>query len=70
MKIIIDRFEDDIAICEKEDSSLIKIEKYKLPNTAKEGTIVVIDNNKIIVDEKVNKNKKYKIQSILDDLFS
>ena len=70
MKIIIDRFEDDIAICEKEDSSLIKIEKYKLPNTAKEGTIVVIDNDKIIVDEKVNKNKKYKIQSILDDLFS
>ena len=48
MKIIIDRFEEEMAICEKSDYSIIKIEKSKLPIDAKEGSILII-NNKIML---------------------
>ncbi|CDM70476.1 hypothetical protein CM240_3359 [Clostridium bornimense] len=70
MRIIIDRFEDDMAICEKEDRSTIEIEKNKIPIGAKEGTILIVHNDKIVIDKKSTDNKKYKIESLLKDLFS
>lgn len=70
MRIIIDRFEDDMAICEKEDSSIIEIEKHKLPVDAKEGSILIIHNDKIVIDKKDTKNQKIKIELLLNDLFS
>lgn len=70
MKIIIDRFEDNIAICEKEDNSIIEIEKQKLPRDAKEGTVLIIHDDKIAIDKKETENKKSKIESLLKDLFS
>lgn len=70
MRIIIDRFEDDMAICEKEDSSIIEIEKHKLPVDAKEGSILIIHNDKIVIDKKDTKNQKSKIELLLNDLFS
>ena len=70
MKLIIDRFEDDMAICEKEDSSIIEIEKHKLPVDAKEGSILIIHNDKIVIDKKDTKNQKSKIELLLNDIFS
>ena len=70
MRIIIDRFEDDMAICEKEDSSIIEIEKHKLPVDAKEGSILIIHNDKIVIDKIDTKNQKSKIELLLNDLFS
>ena len=43
MKVIIDRFEEEYAVCEKEDRKIINIDKNKLPSTVKEGDVLIID---------------------------
>ena len=40
MRLIIDRFEGDIAVCEKEDGGHIDIPKSLLPNGVHEGEAV------------------------------
>lgn len=69
MKIIIDRFENNIAICEKEDATLIEIEKEKLPIGVKEGTILNISNGKITIHTEATKNKRNLVESIFKNLF-
>ena len=45
-KYIIDRFEGDFAVCENYDTEeIIDILKEKLPNDAKEGDILLKDDN-------------------------
>ena len=54
----IDRFEDDIAILENRITGEKKdIEKSKLPNEVKEGSIVKCINGKYIYDEELRKHK-------------
>lgn len=69
MKIIIDRFEEEVAICEKSDYSIIKIEKSKLPIDAKEGSILIINNDEIIIDNKASENKKNKLKNFMENIF-
>jgi hypothetical protein len=44
MVIIIDRFEEDIAVCEKSDRSLFSLPRSVLPPEAREGDVVIIEN--------------------------
>ena len=37
MRVIIDRFEGDFAVCEKENGEMLDSEKSKVPSKAKEG---------------------------------
>jgi hypothetical protein len=43
MKVTIDRFEGDYAVCEKPDRTMINIKKDKLPSEPKEGDMLVIE---------------------------
>ncbi|MCB2307106.1 DUF3006 domain-containing protein [Clostridium estertheticum] len=56
MDVIIDRFEGNYAVCEKEDRTMIDIKKSKIPSIAKEGDVLSIDNDVIIID--IEKTKK------------
>lgn len=45
IKLIIDRFEGNYAICERDDKSIVKIPKYKLPLDSREGDCLIQDSD-------------------------
>ena len=63
MKIIIDRFEEDMAIIELENLKTIAVPKELFKN-ANEGDIF-----KITFDEEETKKQKQNIKKIVNDLF-
>jgi len=69
MKAIIDRFEGDFAICELEDKSMINIEKDKLPNNAKEGSVLNVQGNNITFDETETKERNERIKKLMNSLW-
>ncbi|HEY8891738.1 MAG TPA: DUF3006 domain-containing protein [Clostridium sp.] len=69
MNVIIDRFEGNYAVCEKEDRVSIDIERSKLPNEAKEGDILCIDNGNITIDLEKTKKRRIDIEKLTEDLW-
>jgi len=70
MKVIIDRFEGDFAVCEKGDRQMIDIKKDKVPSTAKEGDVLNITGDKITIDIEETKKKKKEIEELTKDLWN
>jgi len=69
MKVIIDRFEGDYVVCEKEDGAMIDIEKDKICKDAKEGDILLVTENEITIDERATRNRKEEIEKLTKDLW-
>ncbi|ERI89603.1 hypothetical protein HMPREF1982_04468 [Clostridiales bacterium oral taxon 876 str. F0540] len=69
MRVIIDRFEENFAVCEKEDKKIINVERSKLPTEAKEGDVIVIHGNKILIDENRTKSRREEIKKLAEDLW-
>ncbi|MCK9216967.1 MAG: DUF3006 domain-containing protein [Firmicutes bacterium] len=69
MRVIIDRFEDDYAVCEKENRDMIDIEIKKLPANVKEGDVLIINGEYITIDTIETKKKRKEIRSLMDDLW-
>ena len=70
--IVVDRFEENIAVCEnRETGEIINIHKSELPEDVKEGDILVKQNNKYIIDyqekSKIEERIKSKIQNLFED---
>jgi hypothetical protein len=69
MKVIIDRFEGEIAICEKSDRSMISMPRSVLPLEAKEGDVVLIENQITIIDKAAtaarNKAAEKKLRQVM-----
>lgn len=70
MKVIIDRVEGNFAVCEKVDRQMLDIEKSKIPNTAKEGDVLNIDNGMITVDVEETEKRKKEIEELTKDLWN
>lgn len=70
MKVVIDRFEGDFAVCEKKDRTMIDIERSKLPFDAKEGDVLDIQDNKIVIDREATNKRKKDIELLTEDLWS
>lgn len=69
MKVVIDRFEGKYAVCEKQDRTMINIEKSKISQEAKEGDVLNISGDKISIDiEETNKRKK-EIEELTKDIW-
>lgn len=64
MRIIIDRFEGNIAVVELENGSIIDCPKALLPPNAKEGSII-----NIAVDEEATNAKLNKVTERMNKLF-
>lgn len=47
--LIIDRFEGDFAICEREDCTMVTIEKSRLPKGVRPGNILKIEKDGTIL---------------------
>jgi hypothetical protein len=69
MKVTIDRFEGDYAVCEKPDRSMINILKTNLPKNAKEGDILEIEGKAIRIDSSETAKRKTEIQNLADELW-
>jgi len=69
MKVTLDRFEGDFAVCEKADRTMINIKKDKLPGDAKEGDILIIEGDHIKTDLDDTLNQKKAIKGLMDKLW-
>lgn len=70
LKVIIDRFEGDFAVCEREDRSMIDIEISKLPPKAKEGDVLDLSDDIITIDFEETERRKRKIEELTKDLWN
>ena len=63
MKYTIDRIENDIVVLETFDTmEMINIKKELLPSNIHEGSIIYYDNNKYIIDEQEEIERRKKIE--------
>ncbi len=69
MKVTIDRFEGNSAICEKADRTMIDIPKDKIPTEAKEGDILIIEGDNIKIDTGGTAKQKKAIDDLMNDLW-
>ena len=70
MKVTIDRFEGEFAVCEKENRQMIDIEKSKLPEMCKEGDILNIINDIITIDFDATKKRKKEIEKLTEGFWN
>lgn len=70
MDVIIDRFEGDFAVCEKqEDGKMIDIHRDKLPTNVQEGDYLIIDGGRITLRPEKKKERAARIQKLMDQLW-
>jgi hypothetical protein len=70
IKVVIDRFEGPYAVCEKEDRTMIDIKRIKLPSNAKEGCVLIIEGDKIIMDVGETERRKKHIESLTKNMWN
>ncbi|NMM62086.1 DUF3006 domain-containing protein [Clostridium sp. P21] len=66
---IIDRFEGEFAVVELENMKMVNIEKGKIPEEAKEGDVLNIDNI-ITINYVETKKRKSNIEKLTKDLWN
>lgn len=69
MKVIVDRFEGEYALCEKEDRTMMDVPKKDLPVGVKEGDVLVIGDGSIIIDSSETERRKENINKMMDKLW-
>lgn len=69
VKLIIDRFEGDYAVCEDENKNIVSVLKAKLPKYAEEGSALEITDGFITVDQKETACRKKIIKEKMDGLW-
>lgn len=68
-RYIIDRIEENIAVCECEDRKMVNLVLEKLPKACKEGDCIVEDDNgNIYVDINETKRREERAKKLLDRL--
>jgi hypothetical protein len=68
MMVVIDRFEGDFAVCEKEDRTMFNIKRNKLPNNAKEGDVLIIQGDLITINITETARRKKFAQELADNI--
>lgn len=67
----IDRFEENIAVCEdRSTKEIINIDKKELPNNINEGDIIEYRNGNYYKNEESQKNIEDRIKKKMDDLWN
>jgi hypothetical protein len=66
MRIIIDRFEGDHAVCELSEREMVNINKCLIPENAKEGDVLNIN---ITIDISETNKRKSDIKKLEDELW-
>lgn len=69
MRVIIDRFEGDVAVCEKPDRTMMNIPRARLPCGAREGSVLIIEGDNIRIDATGTARRKKAIEDKMKDLW-
>lgn len=70
MKVIIDRFEGNYAVCEVSDEKrMISLEKVTLPEEAQVGDVLDVSKTGIVIDIGETEGRKKRIKGLLDSLW-
>ena len=69
MKVTIDRFEGEFAVCEQEDRTMINIRRDNIPQEAKEGDILIIEGDSVSIDVAGTAERKKRINRLMNDLW-
>ena len=71
MRWIIDRFEEDAAVCEaQEDGSIINISRALLPPECREGDCIVgLPQEGFRIDAEETRDRRKKMKARMDSLF-
>lgn len=69
MRVLIDRFEGDFAVCEKEDRTMLNIKLTMLPANAKEGDVLVIEGNTVGIDDAETEKKKIAAEKLVENVW-
>ncbi len=72
MKFIVDRFEDDLAICENQETGgMEEIDVLLLPADVKEGDTIIYDEDleEYLLDEEETEEREEEIDEKMDDLW-
>jgi hypothetical protein len=67
---IIIRFEGPLAVCRKDDKSILDIKRFMLPNNAKEGDVLEITDSKISINTAETEKRHKRVEELLDDICS
>lgn len=71
MKLIIDRFEGNFAVCETENKTFVNIPKSELPSLINEGDVLIQNaNGKYSIDRNATNKRAKNIQDQFFGLFS
>lgn len=69
--LIIDRIENGIAVCEREDGSHCEIELVFLPRGAKEGSVIRVDGGgEATLDLEAEAERRKSLLELQDSLFT
>ena len=67
--MIIDRFEDGFAVCEREDLSHVNVDVRLLPDGAKEGSVIDFSDGVYTIDEAETLQRRREMSKKLRRLF-
>ncbi|MEA4890739.1 MAG: DUF3006 domain-containing protein [Clostridiaceae bacterium] len=70
MKVILDRFEGEFAVCEVAgERRMIQILKSSCPAAAKEGDVLLIDQETVSIDTAETQARKERITDLMKSLW-
>ncbi|WP_399549177.1 DUF3006 domain-containing protein [uncultured Clostridium sp.] len=70
MQGVIDRIEENYAVIELEKGTMINLNLSIIPPEAREGDVIIIDeNNNITIDKVETENRKKLIEELIKDLW-
>lgn len=69
MKVVIDRFEENYAVCEKEDRTMINLKRSLIPKGAKEKDILILEDGRIFIDKDGTRKRKNEISDLMKDMW-
>ena len=66
----VDRIENDTAVCERDDMSVVELALSALPQGTKEGSVLKVENGTYFLDENEEKRRRKRILELQNMLFS
>lgn len=67
--ITIDRFEEEYAICENEDQTMVTIPRETLPDDAREGDLLTLQDGIFHLDTEATEARRRRIRKKMMDLY-
>lgn len=67
-RVMIDRFEEKYAVCEREDKTILNIPRYKLPLEAKEGDCLEMIDGFYKINQEITAEKKKNLRTWMNGL--